>query len=469
MAHPDNGVAVAGAPEAHAALPFSQELNVSQPLVWFGDGRDDRTPAQLISDIDQKRVRCGWTERATMHYIGVCFRGPSLDWFRTAPMTCTNDQDKECFAGDGPAPWTHFQKLFTRAFLVGGKTHRVDQRQAFRQNPKESILAYKARCLEIYKMFREERGHSLREATAVTNNCDDTRIMHALNSAILNGVHIGHAAPAEGQEEQEASAEHDRVQRHTIYNSQIAGVRRLLMEELAALQRHMITRTENYLALEFSNYLLIDGIHHVDVRKYAMDLVEKKPEDCLLLWDLIHKYSDIHHPLKSSTAPHEKDAYVPGAGVVAGVGGLSRGEADALDGQKKLKDPNAFCNFCKKKGHKENKCFKKSRLKKAGKLKGTLAPLDAQQQQQQQQQAVQVVQQLAQQQQQPATSAAANAAAQAAAQQVLAQQALQFQQQAIQQQGHFAGGFSGQGQAGAMQVDEASPTDQAPLNAVPWC
>ena len=474
MANPIVPVGANGAPEPHVALPFSQELNVSQPLVWYGDGRDSRTPAQLISDIDQKRVRCGWTERATMHYIGVCFQGPSLDWFRTAPMTCTNEEDRQCFSGEGPTPWSHFQKLFTRAFLVGGKTHRVDQRQVFRQHPKESILAYKARCLEVYKMFREERGNSLREATAVTNNIDDNRILYSLNTALLNGVHIGHAAPGDGQEEGNAEKEHDRVQKEGIYNSQIAGIRRLVTEELAALQRHMIARTENYLALEFSNYLLIDGIHHIDVRKYAMDLVEKKTEDCLLLWDLIHKFSDIHHPLKDSTAPHQKDGYVPGAGVAGAIGTMSREEVDGLDGgKKKLKDPNAFCNFCKKKGHKEGKCFKKNRLKKAGKLpKGTLAPLDVQQQQQQQQQAIQAVQQLAQQQQQqqPSTTAAASAAAQVAAHQVLAQQALQLQQQAMQQQqqqGQFTGGFSGQ--AGAMQVDEQPMLEEAPLNSQPWC
>ena len=111
-------------------------------------------------------------------------------------MTCTNEEDRQCFSGEGPTPWSHFQKLFTRAFLVGGKTHRVDQRQVFRQHPKESILAYKARCLEVYKMFREERGNSLREATAVTNNIDDNRILYSLNTALLNGVHIGHS---EGQ------------------------------------------------------------------------------------------------------------------------------------------------------------------------------------------------------------------------------------------------------------------------------
>ena len=201
--------------------------------------------------------------------------------------------------------------------------------------------------------------------------------------------------------------------------------------------------------------------------------VEKKTEDCLLLWDLIHKFSDIHHPLKDSTAPHQKDGYVPGAGVAGAIGTMNREEVDMLDGhKKKLKDPNAFCNFCKKKGHKESKCFKKNRLKKVGKLpKGTLAPLDAQQQQQQQQQAIQAVQQLAQQQQQqPATTAAASAAAQVAAHQVLAQQALQLQQQAMQQQqqqGQFTGGFSGQ--AGAMQVDEQPMLEEAPLNSQPWC
>ena len=473
MANP--APAAGGAAQGAVALPFSQELNLSQPATWYGNGSDPLTPAQFLSDIDQRRRRCGWSDVATLHFVGVSLKGPALDWFRTCPMVATVEEDRLCFSGLGPDPWNHFQKLFTRAFLVGGKTHRVDQRAVFRQMPNESIIAYRARCLEVYKIFREERAASLRDALQVTTNLGDAQLRDALNCVTINTAHFGHEAPNPGEQEGRDDATTDAETREDIYGRQVITVRQLLINELAALNRHMIQKTEDYLAIEFSNYLLIDGIHHTDVRKYAMDLVEKKQEGGpMLLWDLVHKFSDAHHPSKTSTAPSEKNTYVPNAGVA----GLTRAQADALDKNGRKNTPGAKCGYCGKMNHKEKQCFKKRNDTRSGKIKkgGQAAAAEGQQQTQQQQQ---------QQGQQSTVVAAAhgeqgaaqtqvgvqpqiNAAAIAAAQQqlALAQQQMQLQQQALGQQ-NLQPRMDFQGHAGAVEVP--SPLSGETLNSIPWC
>ena len=118
------------------------------------------------------------------------------------------------------------------------------------------MLAYKARCLEVYKRFRQERAGGFRDAVAVTAAITDAQLM---NSQELNELHFGHAGPAEGAGEAAALQQHDNTTRETVYQSMIPGVRQLIVDELAALQRHLIQRAEAYLAVEFSNYLLVDG------------------------------------------------------------------------------------------------------------------------------------------------------------------------------------------------------------------
>ena len=76
MANAAAPVVVPGAAPAAAPLAFSTEVNLAQPLSWFGSGSgSEYTSQQFIHEIDQRRIRCGWTDAQTLSFVGVCLKG----------------------------------------------------------------------------------------------------------------------------------------------------------------------------------------------------------------------------------------------------------------------------------------------------------------------------------------------------------------------------------------------------------
>ena len=113
-------------------IPHAHELNLSHPLTWYGNGTDALSPIQFLSDVDQRRRRGAWLPAQTIDFVGVSLKGAALDWFRSSPRLVSEQADRDAFAGVGANAWEHFQTLFLRSFLSGGKTHRIDQRFVFR-------------------------------------------------------------------------------------------------------------------------------------------------------------------------------------------------------------------------------------------------------------------------------------------------------------------------------------------------
>ena len=361
-------------------FPIATELNLNQPLVWYGSGSDGLSPSQFLSDVDQRRRRCGWSPRQTMDFIGVSLKGAALDWFRSSPRVSLQ-QDKDAFEGTGDNAWDHFQSLFLRSFLSGGKTHRIDQRLTFKQRPTESVLEYRTRCIESYQRFRDEQADSLADATTINLDLPNFDFNAALASADLEAAHFGHAAPGEGDDDGALHAAADTAARNAIRTQQTASLSTFLTNRVAELSKELMGKLDSFLICEFAKYLLIDGLHHQDVRHYAMELVGKGMEDVYLLWDYVHKYSDNKHPPNKSTAPRSAGGWTPGSAAASALqADILQAQADALranaksggggnsgPGRKDLPHTKgAVCGYCKKKNHTIDQC-QKLKNKNAGK------------------------------------------------------------------------------------------------------
>ena len=386
-----------------AQLAFSTEVNLSQPLSWFGSGSSSElTPQQFLHEIDQRRIRCGWTDEQTLAFVGVSLKGAALNWFRSTPRLAESTADRECFAGRGEGAWSRFQGLFLRSHLSGGKTHRIDQRRTFVQDQNEPIVGFRSRSLESYSTFRDEQQPNLARATTIQLNLD-----HFLDGAIfserLEREHFGHAEPG-GEIAECADAEQDVVTRIIITTEIKDRLRPRLVEMLQKLSNDMMAATNSYLIREFSKYLLVDGIYHNDTRKYAMDLIQKGQDDIVLFWDFVHKYNETHHQTKHSPSSQPKQSkdggFCPSTGAAHGLDG---GSADTLQKGKLPHTPGAVCGYCGKKNHVESQCQKKKNKeqreregktsKKERKQRGKAAAVAADETDQQQQQQQQMIQQ----------------------------------------------------------------------------
>ena len=394
-------MANAGAPAAPVAnppqivqIPHAHELNLSHPLTWFGNGADALSPTQFLTDVDQRRRRGGWLPAQTIDFVGVSLKGPALDWFRSSPRLVSEQADRDAFAGIGAGAWEHFQTLFLRSFLSGGKTHRIDQRFVFKQRADETVLQYRARCVEGYQTYRDERKPDLAKATTIHLDLQNLDYATALQSATLDDSHFDHAPPADGELEDAQHAADDALRRHQIREQQIASLGGFLTDTLPRLSADMMSTMNNYLVTEFAKYLLVDGLHHADVKKYAMELVHKGSTDVFLMWDYIHAYQNANHPPKHSTGKPGTPFVVP-SGAADLLTSLLTGNADALAGKKaKVKFPHtqgATCGYCGRKNHTANQCMKKKKddaekKKKNGGQVASIETTDGQQQQSQQQQ-----------------------------------------------------------------------------------
>ena len=465
-------------------IPHAHELNLSHPLTWYGNGTDALSPIQFLSDVDQRRRRGAWLPAQTIDFVGVSLKGAALDWFRSSPRLVSEQADRDAFAGVGANAWEHFQTLFLRSFLSGGKTHRIDQRFVFRQRPEESVLQYRARCVEGYQTFRDERKQDLAKATTIRLDLPNIDYESALHSATLAGAHFGHEAPGPDDMEDDRNVAEDALRRRQIREEQTTSLANFLTENLVRLSNDMMTGMNNYLVTEFAKYLLVDGLHHADVKKYAMELVHKGSNDVFLMWDYIHAFQNNNHPPKHSTAKQQGTPFT----VPSGAADQLSGQVDLVNGKpKRVKfphTPGAVCGYCNRKNHKESQCMKKkSDAEKKKKNGGHAASLEGGQQQQQQQVMVQPpsqplppppppLQQIVHQQPPP--------------QQVHHQQLPQGQQQQQQQQQMFGSAFSAHAtpfvaQPGSFNfppppannvrhsvLSNNDPNDLA-LNATAWC
>ena len=406
IAAPPAPVAVPGAAPAAAPLAFSTEVNLAQPLSWFGSGSgSEYTPKQFIHEIDQRRIRCGWTDAQTLSFVGVCLKGAALNWFRSTPRLAESAADRDAFAGRGPDAWVNFQALFLRSHLAGGKTHRIDQRRTFLQEQNEPVVGFRSRGLEAYSTFRDEQFVNLAKATTINVNLDHF-LENAIVSARLDREHFGHAAP-EGDIDECDDAPQDVVTRTVIAGEIRQNLRPRIVELLRHVATEMTREVNAYLIREFSKYLLVDGLYHNDTRKYAMDLIQKGQDDIVLFWDFVHKYNESHHSTNhahKNNKPQSKDGgYCPSAGAANGL--TEAGNADGLQKGSLPHTPGAVCDFCGKKNHTAQQCMKKKnqeknktqapakRRRQKGKAAGLSTDEEAQQQQQQQQQVPQVPQQ----------------------------------------------------------------------------
>ena len=406
-AAPPAPVVPAAAPAPAAApLAFSTEVNLAQPLSWFGSGSNSEySPQQFIHEIDQRRIRCGWTDAQTLSFVGVCLKGAALNWFRSTPRLAESAQDRDAFAGRGPDAWVNFQALFLRSQLAGGKTHRIDQRRTFLQEQNEPVVGFRSRGLEAYSTFRDEQFANLAKATTINVNLDQF-LETSIISARLAREHFGHAAPA-GDIDECADAEQDIVTRIIIATEIRDNIRPRLVDMLQHVATEMTRAVNAYLIREFSKYLLVDGLYHNDTRKYAMDLIQKGQDDIVLFWDYVHKYNESHHSTnhnhKNSKAPSKDGGYCPSAGAANGLTGS--GSADSLQKGSLPHTPGAVCDFCGKKNHTAQQCQKRKnqeknkgnapgkRRRQKGKAAGLSTDEEEQQQQQQQQQIPQMQQQ----------------------------------------------------------------------------
>ena len=406
IAAPPAPVAVPGAAPAAAPLAFSTEVNLAQPLSWFGSGSgSEYTPKQFIHEIDQRRIRCGWTDAQTLSFVGVCLKGAALNWFRSTPRLAESAADRDAFAGRGPDAWVNFQALFLRSHLAGGKTHRIDQRRTFLQEQNEPVVGFRSRGLEAYSTFRDEQFVNLAKATTINVNLDHF-LENAIVSARLDREHFGHAAP-EGDIDECDDAPQDVVTRTVIAGEIRQNLRPRIVELLRHVATEMTREVNAYLIREFSKYLLVDGLYHNDTRKYAMDLIQKGQDDIVLFWDFVHKYNESHHSTNhahKNNKPQSKDGgYCPSAGAANGL--TEAGNADGLQKGSLPHTPGAVCDFCGKKNHTAQQCMKKKnqeknkgpapakRRRQKGKAAGLSTDEEDQQQQQQQQQVPQVPQQ----------------------------------------------------------------------------
>ena len=353
-------MAVAPADPAAAFQPIATEINFSTPLAWCGNSSDNLSPHQFLSDVDQRRRHCHWTDRQTLDFIGVSLKGTALDWFRSSPQLTSKPADIAAFAGEGPHAWAKFNVLFLRAFLVGGKTHRIDQRSTFKQNSGESVQAYKSRSLESYQVLRSEGQEALQDALTITINFNEEDWQDALGmgSATLDAANFTHEIP-EGVNEADFQFDPaDLATRQAIRNEQIDTITRYLTNNIAVIQRDTISKVNTHLVVEFATHLLVDGLHHSDVRKFAMDQVSKGTDDVNLLWDLVHKFQDVHHPPKSSTAP-PSSGYCPPTAVAAGLAG--RPGQPGKPRHDYPRTAGATCRYCKKRNHTTEQCEKRKK------------------------------------------------------------------------------------------------------------
>ena len=351
-------MAVAQADPAVAFQPIATEINFSTPLAWCGNGSDNLSPHQFLSDVDQRRRRCHWTDRQTLDFVGVSLKGTALDWFRSSPQLASKPADIAAFAGEGPHAWTKFNVLFLRTFLVGGKTHRIDQRATFKQNSGESVLAYKSRCLESYQVLRSEAQEALQDALAINIDFAEENWQDALASATLDAAGFTHEIPNGVNEDDFLVEPADNAVRQTIRNEQIDTITRYLGNKIAVMQRETIASINKHMVVEFATHLLVDGLHHADVRKFAMDQVAKGADDVNLLWDLVHKHQDVNHPPKSSTAP-PSSGYCPPSAAAAALAGRQ-----GQPGKPRHDFPRtagATCRYCKKRNHTTEQCEKRKR------------------------------------------------------------------------------------------------------------
>ena len=404
MANAAAPVVVPGAAPAAAPLAFSTEVNLAQPLSWFGSGSSSAyTPQQFIHEIDQRRIRCGWTDAQTLSFVGVCLKGAALDWFRSTPRLAESTADRDAFAGRGPDAWANFQALFLRSHLAGGKTHHINRRRTFLQEQNEPVVGFRSQGLEAYSTFRDEQFENLAKATTINVNLDQF-LENAIVSDRLNREHFGHAAP-EGDIYECDDAEQDIVTRIIISNEIRDNLRPRIVDLLRHVATEMTRETNAYLFREFSKYLLVDGLYHNDTRKYAMDLVQKGQDNIVLFWDYVHKFNESHHNTnhtqKNNKPPSKDGGYFPSAGVANGLDG----NADGLQKGSLPHTPGAVCGFCGKKNHTEQQCKKKKnqeknkgqppakRRRQKGKVTGVSAEESEQQPQQQQQHPPQMQQQ----------------------------------------------------------------------------
>ena len=356
--------AVAAPVAGPTQLAFTTEVNLSQPLTWCGNpSKDDRSPKQFLHEVDQRRIRCGWSQKQTIDFVGVCLKGAALDWLRSSPRIATAEADKAAFAGDGLTPWADFQALFLRSFLQGGKTHRIDQRRTFLQDPHESVMCFRSRGLEGYANFRDEQTPQLAKATTIQMNLTEM-LQNGIASIKLEAAHFGHVEPVPGENGMEVDCADPAMDEATkiLIKTQIANnIQPRIVALLRETSRQMVEETNSYLVKEFSKYLLVDGLYYSDTRKYAMDLISKGQDDPYLFWDFVHKFNETHHPTKgastssSSKQPSKDGGYCPGAGVANGL----TGNADGLNKKELPHTPGAICDYCGKKNHVASQCQKK--------------------------------------------------------------------------------------------------------------
>ena len=295
--------AVAAPVAGPTQLAFTTEVNLSQPLTWCGNpSKDDRSPKQFLHEVDQRRIRCGWSQKQTIDFVGVCLKGAALDWLRSSPRIATAEADKAAFAGEGLTPWADFQALFLRSFLQGGKTHRIDQRRTFLQDPHESVMCFRSRGLEGYANFRDEQTPQLAKATTIQMNLTEM-LQNGIASIKLEASHFGHVEPAPGENGMEVDCADPAMDEATkiLIKTQIANnIQPRIVALLQETSRQMVEETNSYLVKEFSKYLLVDGLYYSDTRKYAMDLISKGQDDPYLFWDFVHKFNETHHPTKGA-------------------------------------------------------------------------------------------------------------------------------------------------------------------------
>ena len=323
------------------------EIAVALPITFTGEssGVDSYLPDAFLKEITSRRFRSALTDEETLRFARSCLRGDAARW----------DSYASQFAGASQAARDHFNTwegwfaAFKQHYKMEGTCHNVNWETTLAQSHKESANQYFMRITEKMERFIRSIHHTL--IANCSSNINIAGTANFIKSRMVGGT----------------------PEQNIINNGQIDIFAAQYEEECARhlewIVQEVVANAMHWMRQLFAREIWIDGLHGLELRKYATEL-EKTTPNTALLWDKISLYDTAANTSLQQATNHKNAAYLhaqptkksgkvssvdvappkappaPRSQVTPGTSGK------AADPKRDTVEYNSkYCTFCQARGH----------------------------------------------------------------------------------------------------------------------
>ena len=336
-------------------LGAQPEIAVALPITFTGEstGVDSYLPDAFLKELTSRRFRSALTDEETLRFARSCLRGDAARWDSYASrFTGTTQAARDHFN-----TWEGWHAAFKQHYKMEGTCHNVNWATVLVQYPKESANQYFMRITEQMERFIRSL------LPAMTKSCT-ANITIAGTADFIKSRMIG------GTPEQ-----------NLINDGQIDIFAAQYEEECARhlewIVQEVISNAMHWMRQLFARQIWIDGLHGLEMRKYATEL-ERATPNTALLWDKISLYDTAASTSVQQATNHKNAAYLhvqppKKSGKVSSVDvapSAAQPSTKPQDAQtrpgkgpaaKKPDGTRKYCTFCKVSGHEIHECNSKKK------------------------------------------------------------------------------------------------------------